>query len=369
LRHSNIENQMNKIIDLIHQIASSKKVINEILQDEEFDYFAIQKKAETDNKVAKLKDLSVTGVNISGVLKNARPVNSKRSFEFLTPDFANAADGFAGQGKVFLLTNNDIGPNLLQYIDFYKRHPDSIFVIWDWDPQHWTYMSCMLAMHCDFYISSASENAFLFSHFNPYILGPVLGGVNQWTRRFLMEHFSMLLTERSNEPIGKHAFYQAFPKRNRAVQTVSNTFPQVGFSDNKYQSLSDLENLKEWVGHKTHWTMPVLCGVPVRVHNAIITGGIPIVPSYYKNIPEIMSLGDLPLYYETIDLIEPRRINELAVNKFDQGGESGLIERVCLGIEKHHIDFRCEEIFILLEDKLMKIANNSREHHFGYMGH
>ncbi|MES2151910.1 MAG: hypothetical protein V4508_19190 [Pseudomonadota bacterium] len=357
---------MQKKIELIQQLADAKKLINTILQDEEFDYFSIQKKGETDAKLARLQQVSAIEVYLPGVLKHARAVNPKRHYHFIDKDFFDDQDSAKYRGAVFVLTNNDIGPNLPKYLDFYRRNPDALFVVWDWDPQHWTYMSCMLAMHCDFYISSASENAYLFSHFNPYVLGPVLGGVNQWTRKYLLDHFDVIAAERSNEPVGEHVLYPDFPRRNRAVQTVSRTIPGVKFSDLSYQHMSDLDNLKMWTSYKVHWIMPVLCGVPVRVHNAIITGGIPLVPSFYKNIPEIVALGDVPLYYDTIDLIEPARINALAVKKFDEAGESGLIERVRVALERNHIDQRIEEIFVLLEDKLAQVAANARDYTLGY---
>lgn len=360
---------MQKKIELIQKLSDAKKIINELLQDEEFDYFSMQKKAETDAKLARIGRVAVTDIYVPGILKHARARNSSRTLRYLDKDFFDEQDCTKYQGAVLLLTNNDIGANLPKYIEFYRKNPNTIFVIWDWDPQHWTYMSCMLAMHCDFFISSASENAYMFSQFNPYVLGPVLGGVNQWTRKFLLENMPLLLAERSNEPVGEHAFYSDFPKRNRAIQTVTRKSPGVKFSDNKYQGMSDLDNLKQWAGYKVHWIMPVLCGVPVRVHNALITGGIPVVPSYYKNIPEIVALGDVPLYYDTIDLIEPDRINALAIQKFDEGGEGALIERICASMERNHIDVRIEEIFVLLEDKLAQVKNNSREYTLGYFGH
>jgi hypothetical protein len=224
----------------------------------------------------------------------------------------------------------------------------------------------MLAMHCEFYISSASENAYLFSNFNPYVLGPVLGGVNQWSRKFILENIDVMLAPRSNEPMGEHAYYPDFPKRNRAIQTVTAKCPGVGFSDHSYTRMSDLENLQKWASAKVHWIMPVLCGVPIRVHNAIMTGGIPVLPAFYKNIPEIVALGDVPLYYDTIDMVEPARINQLAIEKFDRGGESGILSRVTDSMARNHVDVRVEEIFVLVEDTLARIKNDTRDYNLGY---
>ena len=360
-----VENMQNKI-KLIEELSKTKKIINQLLQDEEFDYFSIQKKQETDSKILKLEINSLTNVYFSKILTNACKVNSKRNYILLNESFLEENDFDKYRSSIFILTNNDIGEKLLKYIDFYHRNPNSLFVIWDWDPQHWTYMSCMLAMHCDFYISSASENTYLLSHFNPYMLGPVLGGVNQWSRKLILENFSTLTNNRDDNPIGEHNLYPDFSRRNRAIQTLNHKVPGVKFSDRLYQKMSDEDNLRIWAKAKVHWIMPVLCGMPVRIHNAIVTGGIPLIPSFCKNLPEIIALGSIPLYYETIDLLEPDRINQLAIEKFNSQGEGGLIDRVLWGLKHNHIDHRIEEILVLVEDKIDQVTNNTRSYSLGY---
>lgn len=357
---------MQKKLELLQKLSDSKKVFNELLQDEEFDYFSLEKKRETDAKLARIGISKVTRVMVSDILKHGRAINGERKFEYLPKDFYDDPDSSKYEGAVLLLTNNDIGPNLPKYVDFYRRNPNAVFVIWDWDPQHWTYMSCMLAMHCEFYSAAASENAYLFSHFNPYVLGPVFFGVNQWSRQFILEHIDVLLAERSNEPLGEHAYYPDFPRRNRAIQTVTVKCPGVGFSDHSYTKKSDLENLQIWAGAKVHWIMPVLSGMPVRVHNAILTGGIPVLPAFYKNIPEIQTMGDIPLYYDTIDLVEPARINQLAIEKFDRAGKDGLLARVTESMSRNHVDPRMEELFRLVDDKLVQLKNDTRDYNLGY---
>ena len=353
--------------ELINKLSTLTKEVHDTLQDTFFDSLAYSKKSKIEQKLGTGSFGNISKIFLGEHLKNARPLNSNREYINLAADFLNSPPVNIPKGSVFFLANNDIGQYLPQYIDLYNNTPDVLFVIWDWDSQHWIHMSSMLALSSDFYISATSENAFLLSHFNPYIIGPVFGVVHQWTRRFIIDHIELLLGERLNVPFGPHAFYGNFSRRNRAIATVTKVYPSVYFGNNDYKLKSELDNLKEWAQYKTHWIAPVLAGVPIRVFNALITGGIPILPSFYKSLPEVSILGNSPLYYEVSDLIEPTMINEAAVAKFDLGGESGLIQRISNAIQCHHIDTHCERILLSVEESIDKIQNNDRSHDCGYL--
>jgi hypothetical protein len=359
---------MNGESEIVNKLSALTKELHDTLQDVFFDSSAYLKKQKLEKKLGRGNFDSITKVYLGEHLKNARPINSAREYISLEKDFLKNPLKNIPSGSLFFLTNNDIGESLPKYIDLYNNNPDVLFVIWDWDSQHWVYMSSMLALHCDFYIPATSENAFLLSHFNPFVIGPVFVGAHQWTRRFLMDNIELFFEDRLNVPLGPHAFYGNFARRNRAISTVSKVYPSVNFGNHDYKVKSELDNLKEWAQHKTHWVAPVLGGVPIRVFNALITGGIPILPAFYKNLPEISILGNSPLYYDVSDLIEPEMINQAAVAKFDLGGESGLIQRISNAIENHHVDGHCERIFNAIENSIKKIKNNDRCHDFGYLG-
>jgi hypothetical protein len=165
-----------------------------------------------------------------------------------------------------------------------------------------------------------------------------------------------------------HVFYENYPRRNRAIATLAQSFPTVGFATNAFKGRSDLDNLKEWAAHKTHWIVPVLAGVPIRIYNALVTGGIPILPSFYKNLPEISILGTLPSYYQVADLLQAAAVNDEAVARFDAGGESALVARLSDAIQHHHIDARCEQLLLALEDMLARALKNDSSHQLGYIG-
>jgi hypothetical protein len=355
-------------IELISALSDLHKGIHEILQDIYFDSLALLKRSQIEKKVASGLFDQVSQIYLGEHLKKCQPLAAGRKFTPLSPDFLNNPEFQLPPGSLLFLTNNDVGQKLSTYIEFYNRNPEVLFAIWDWDSQHWIQMSAMLAMNCDFYISGTSENTFLLSHFNPCIIGPVFVGVHQWTRQFIAENLSRLLKPRRNVPLGPHAFYGSYQRRNRALATVAKTFPSVGFVSHDYKHKSDLDNFEEWASYKTHWIAPVLGGVPIRVYNALMVGGIPILPSFYRNLPEVALLGDTPCYYEVSDLIDPGPINNQAVAKFDAAGESGLIQRAAIALEKHHIDSRCEQIFITVEKLISDIKTGNRSYLFGYLG-
>ena len=353
--------------ELIEQLTGLTKQVHTLLQDPFFDTWALHKQVQMERKLAAMRFERAEHVFLGFHLATARPV-AAREYHHLPADFLDAPPQQIPPNSVFLLLNNDIAPKLQQYMAFVQAHPDALFVVWDWDSQHWIQMGAILAMNSDFYVPGTSENVSLLAQFSPYVLGPVFVGVHQWTRRFLAEQMPLMLEPREDTPLGQHARYPQYPRRNRAIATVSPTYPTVGFTDNAYKQRSELDNLREWARHKTHWIMPVMAGVPIRVFNALAAGGIPILPAFYRNLPEIAVLGDTPLYYEVGDLIEARRINEAAVARFDAAGESGLLARVADALQHHHVDQRCEQILGALERAVDRIGRKDRSHDEGYLG-
>jgi hypothetical protein len=354
--------------DFIQRISSLSGQINDLLQNELFDNWALTKRNHLIQRLSQVKFDKTKQVYLGHHLHSARSLDDSMDFIKLGEDFLLNPPKNLPDNSVFILLNNDVARHLQLYIDFYNSNPNAIIVIWDWDSQHWVQMSAFLAMYSDFYVSATSENASILSHFSPNILGPVFACVHQWTRRFILENFDVLMKERLDTPLGMHVFYEKYVRRNRAIATVNKIFPTVSFAGNEYKVKNEIENFTEWANHKSHWIMPVMSGVPIRVYNALICGGIPLLPKFYQNLPEISILGCVPLYYETSDLIEPKAINDMAIARFDGSGESGLIGRVCSAIANHHVDGRCQQIFYALEDAISKVKSNDRSYTSGYVG-
>lgn len=347
------------VVNLISQLAAKAADMHQLLQDPLLDSLAYSQHAQLLAKLRATDFASVRHVYLGAHLCHARPTVHGRSFIPLAADFLDNPPTEVPAGSIFVLLNNDIGSHLPRYVAFRQANPQALFVVWDWDSQHWLQMSAMLAMHSDFYASASSDNAFLLAHFNPHILGPVFAGVHQWSRQFLYERFALLTGPRVDTPFGPHVQYPTYPKRSRAVAALAQHFDSVKFADNQFKDRSDEDNLREWAGYKSHWIVPVLGGVPIRVYNALITGGVPIVPSFYRNLPEIAGLGASPLFYEVHDLLEPQSIQAQANARFDAQGHGALLQRVSEALATQHVDSRCEQLLGLLQKSIEGLLDGS----------
>lgn len=348
------------IAERVREIAQLQESVHRILGEREFDALAIGKSLGLRRKLEGWSFAEVGEVCIGNNLRHAVPVNPRRHYTHLPKDFLEGELDALPDRCVYLLLNNDIGKSLPQYIELVRRRPQCLFVVWDWDSQHWLTMSCTLAAHSDFYVPSTSDNFYTLSHFNPHLLGPAFAAVNQWSRQFIVEHMEVLLAARSDEPFGPHVQYAGFDRRNRAVVTLKTSFQGIGFTDHSYQLKSDLDNLREWAGHKTHWIIPVLGGVPIRVYNCMLTGGIPVLPSHYRGMPECLVFDDSPVFYDVIDLVEPADAQRQAVARFDAQGRVGVAERVGRALQHQHIDGRCESVLSALEAAVRRLAAGDR---------
>jgi hypothetical protein len=354
--------------EFIKKISSLTGQIDDLMQDEFFDNWALIKRNHLLQRLSHIKFEKTQNVFLGYHLHAARTLDSSINFVNLDENFLTDPPRNLPSNSIFILLNNDIAKQLQLYIDFYNGNPNAIFIVWDWDSQHWMQMSSVLAMYSDFYISASSENASILSQFSPNIVGPVFACVHQWTKKFILDNLDVLVKERYDIPLGMHVFYEKYVKRNRAIATVNKVFSSVSFANNDFKNKSEMENFDEWASYKSHWIIPVMSGVPIRVYNALISGGIPILPKAYQNLPEVGVMGSTPLYYETHDLIDPKFINDMAVATFNKAGESGLISRVCNAINHHHLDGRCQQIISAVEAAIDRVKTNDRTYQSGYLG-
>ena len=168
----------------------------------------------------------------------------------------------------------------------------------------------------------------------------------QWSREFLARQLPQLITtERSNDPLGKHIPYGPFTFRNRVVSTLNQRYPSIGFSDRSFHVRTPEERLQEWAAHKVHWIVPVLNDVAIRIFDALITGGIAIVPESMRLLPPIRQIGrDHILFCGPDDIMNPGPLVARAQALFDAGGADKLAERHRYALDHHHGDQRMREI-------------------------
>jgi len=257
---------------------------------------------------------------------------------------------------IVLLNNNDVafGNGTLHYADFYSKCQNTIFLIWDWDNHHWMDSSLFLAVHSDMYFPAHNENMYLLSRLNWLIAGPVPCGTIQWSRTYLAQSLASILNiARKDEPLGMHVFYSKFGFRNQTVVTLKQNYETMGFTSAAFHNRSPEDRLNEWCAHKSHWIIPVLNDVPLRIFDALVTGGIPIVP---ESLRFLTPVSDIPrnhiVFYGPDDILNPRAVVARANGLFDAGGADGLASRHRLGLERHHGDARIDTILRMAQEKL-----------------
>ncbi len=266
------------------------------------------------------------------------------------------------EGAIVLLNNNDMarlghGP---VWSDFQSLHDKTLFILWDWDNHHWLEHSVFCAAHCDLYVPAHQENLYLLSRYNWAIAGPVPTASVQWSRRFLTENTALLLSgARSNSPLGRHVPYANFTFRNSVVQTLSGQYPSIGFSTQNFHFRTPSDRLQEWASHKLHWIMPVLNDIPIRIFDALITGGIPIVPASLQSLTPISSLPrEHVLFFSPEAVLHPEALVTEAVARFDRGGPDQLLARHRYALDWHHGTARIAEILKHAEDRFGFIRPN-----------
>jgi hypothetical protein len=249
---------------------------------------------------------------------------------------------------VVIVNNNDVGLDNggPAFADLFSRCEHTVFAAWDWDNHHWLDLSTLLATHSDVYAPAHHEHLYLLSRYNANIAGPVYCGSVQWPRPFLAQQLSqMLQAERSDLPLGMHIPYAPFAFRNRAVTTLGQHFPSVGFSDRSFHVRTPAERLAEWTAHKAHWIVPVLNDVPIRIFDALVSGGIPIVPDALRHLAPVRDIDPRHIvFYGPHDVIAPQAVVAQANARFDQGGADQLVARHRHALDHHHGDQKIDQI-------------------------
>ena len=258
------------------------------------------------------------------------------------------------ENSIVIVSNNNVmvDNSLDKFITLYLNSPTSVFAIWDFDNHHWFALSGMLAAISDLYVPTHSDNLEPLSRYNNIMAGPVSSGVIQWPKEFLQEHLDIITkTERKNNPLGTHIEYPQFPLRMKNLKILHKSIPDVKLVDGSYHSREMLDRFTEWCSHKSHWIVPVLNDAPIRIYDALITGGIPIVPRSLKYHRDVINLWDHIMFYDYEDIQSPWEITNKANKLFDSRGEQGVLDRHRLICYNHHVDNRVETILKAIEDE------------------
>jgi hypothetical protein len=257
--------------------------------------------------------------------------------------------------SIVIVNNNDIASQdaRVAYSKFTQECITTCFVAWDWDNHHWLELSTFLAAYSDFYAPSHHENLYLLSRYNWLLIGPVYCATEQWPKKFLTDNLDrMLQAERSSLPLGMHIPHPRFDFRMQVVNTLNKFYPSIGFSNPDFHHRSREDRFNEWCAYKTHWIAPVLNDVPIRLFDALITGGIPIVPESMRYLPPIAQIPrQFIAFYSAADIVNPEPLVAYANELFDLSGKSGIVERHRYALENHHSDISIAHILKVVHEQ------------------
>ncbi|AHD08360.1 hypothetical protein [Phaeobacter gallaeciensis] len=247
---------------------------------------------------------------------------------------------------IYILNNNDIAKiGMQKYARMFANQPRAHVCIWDFDNHHQISESVNFALFSDFYIPCHPHNNETYAQMTTAMGSPVSAAVIQWSRAYLEEHRDHFLTiTRDTEPLGRHILHPQFPERNSMLERLSEHFKHVGAAPQTYHGRTELDRLDEWAAHMSHWIIPTRNDLPIRAFDALITGGVPILPASLKELPALSALQEHLFYFEESDLENPKAVTEAANAHFCKQGEAGVIARHELAMETSHVDIRVQEI-------------------------
>jgi hypothetical protein len=293
---------------------------------------------------------------VSHLYRHCETVLGDEVVEILPSDYFHASSALSCEQKaselrgcVVLVSNNDVASAAQGFAGFselYAVATSTVFVGWDFDNHHWMSLSPLFAAHCDLYVPTHPENLYALSRFNPNLSAVVPAGTIQWSRQLLVSHEERIVSERRSElPLGMHIRYPQFSRRNEIVDRLSARIPTIGWSTAEFHARSERDRLFEWVGFKSHWVVPVLNDISLRVYDALVTGGVPIVPRALRHCPGIAEIPEeFIIFYDNADIENPEPVVDRANRAFDDGGDDGVRARHRYGVAHHHVDERLARI-------------------------
>lgn len=332
-------------------------------QGEAFFHLAVAKQGRLTALRKHFSQSGVRKVYLSANLAGFDCVLDGVDVEVLEKNFFQETDAIRRAAKktqlescVVIVNNNDAGAPEARaaYADFFAECTGTCFVAWDWDNHHWLDLSTFLAAHSDVYAPAHHENLYVLSRYNWLVAGPVYCSSVQWSRRFLTDNLDRIFqAERVSTPLGMHIPYAQFNFRIQVISTLSQRYSSIGFSSRTFHVRTAEDRLQEWSAHKTHWIAPVLNDVPIRIFDALVTGGIPIVPDSLRFLPPVSAIPRKYIaFYSAADIVNPDALVAHANRLFDEGGRDGIVARHRYALEYHHGNVSVRQMLAYATDAL-----------------
>jgi hypothetical protein len=288
-------------------------------------------------------------------------------FDLIDDDFFSDSHSLDAEEKIRHLAGSVIIVNshmpqwagsvstLRNFMNVYLKTENCLFVGWDWDNHHTVHISSIIAAGSDIYCHAHFNNDYEMACLTDR-RSRVAVATFQWSEDMILSQMNYLMAnKRINDPLGWHCRYGLFGHREKVVTHLSQSHSKIGLlehSDSYFQR-PKLERLQEWGNHKAHWVVPTLNDLPCRVFDALITGGIPIIPLFLKDDPELSGLDEQDCqFYSVNDIFDSRKLIHSVIEKFDRGGEVGIFRRINFAMEHSTFSKRLVQILKVIHEKL-----------------
>jgi hypothetical protein len=269
-------------------------------------------------------------------IENTTKVHSAKAHDILAVLRTNSTPAFV------LLTNNILAEiGFAEFLQLRELTPHCLYIIQDYDCHHWYRMSAQCALLADIYVPAHYYTPPYVKLIATHPLHTIPSGSIQWSMDFLLANLPSICSQERPIPIsGKHSLYSRFPLRNKLIATFSRSFPEVGFTDtHQFHQWTQEEKLRDWTRSSLHLIAPGGCDMPIRVFDALVTGGRPVVPHTMAQwlIAAGVSAAAFDCYGPR-EILEPRQALTRWLKNAKQVAQTDVLERLAATFNRFHLD-------------------------------
>jgi hypothetical protein len=177
---------------------------------------------------------------------------------------------------------------------------------------------------------------------------------NQWSRataRRLFANSAHLVRQD-----GLHGGFISWEigERNKLLQDCRAKLPSnaITLIDNNarqsYFDQSPEQRWHDWASHKVGFILPVTFDLSGRLFDSLLTGQVPIVPTWCHDLDEVISTelqNSLPVIrFDTASVEAVESAWQKALQRFDADGHVGALRRHSYAVDNHHLINRIQAI-------------------------
>jgi hypothetical protein len=139
------------------------------------------------------------------------------------------------------------------------------------------------------------------------------------------------------------------------IATLSSHSPDTLIRTDEFHGLPAESRWLEWVSHKVHWIVPVQDDLPIRFFDALITGGIPLIPATLLDFVKSLGFAEHCDVYTPIDILKPDQLVSRVLKRFEREGPTGILRRYIAALESAHLESILSCIVHRVEEAITRI--------------